>query len=184
MCGFRAWTRATWLAHGEMLDTTAHWIAWRAAVRGIPILRVRADGRGVTDHLGVNNVYHKSTHTDIGPGFPWDVVMAKAAAIARVPAAPVTPAGTKAPVFPLPKGYYFGPKTGPKESVSGYYSHSADYKKFQVRLQQLGYPIAADGHYDVGKDDAVVDKFQYEHHLVRDKRVGPVTWSTAWTAKK
>jgi hypothetical protein len=93
------------------------------------------------------------------------------------------PKPTPPPPFPLPKGSYFGPRSGPKNSISGYYSHSADYRRFQVRLQQLGYKIAADGHYDVGRDDAIIDAFQYHHHLVRDKHVGPETWAAAWAKK-
>jgi hypothetical protein len=192
ICGFRSWSRAKWLSYPKMLDTVARWIAWRAAVRGIPIKRVRADGRGVCDHMDVNNVYHKSSHTDIGPGFPWDVVMAKAAAYAKVPVAPVvhhtpTPApvvkpGVKAPVFPLPRGSYFGPRTGPRNSVSGYYSHSEDYKRWQIQMQRRGWKIAADGHYDVGRDDVIIKAFQKDKHLPQDGLVGPVVWALAWTA--
>jgi hypothetical protein len=90
MCAFKAWSRTEWMRHPDLLETVAHWIAWRAAVRGIPIIRVRdASKSGVCDHLDVNNTYHKSTHSDIGVGFPWDTVMARAASFAKVPVAPL-----------------------------------------------------------------------------------------------
>jgi hypothetical protein len=82
ICGFAGWSRATWLKHPKMLDSIARWIAWRSVVRGIPIRRLSGSalrtGKGVADHKGINDVYHASFHWDVGPGFPWDVVLRKA----------------------------------------------------------------------------------------------------------
>lgn len=95
MCGFAAWSRSTWLQHTRMLDAAAHWVAWRAAVRQIPIKRVTghelAVGKGVCAHIDVNNVYHDSEHWDCGPNFPWDYLIGKAAEIASVPTGPARP---------------------------------------------------------------------------------------------
>lgn len=94
ICGFAHWTRVEWLAQTKMLESVAHWVAWRCAVRGIPIrfLALPVKGTsGVTGHINVNNVYHISNHWDPGPNFPWDVVIARAQAIAAVPAPAPTP---------------------------------------------------------------------------------------------
>lgn len=48
--------------------------------------------RGVVGHVDVSNAWHETTHTDPGPGFPWDVFMGLVA-----PQAPVQP-----PTPPLP----------------------------------------------------------------------------------
>lgn len=90
ICGFAGWTRAQWLSMPKMLETVARWIAWRCAVRAIPIRHVLLPSRGtsgVSGHKDVNNQYHQSTHWDPGPNFPWDVVIARALVIAGAPAA-------------------------------------------------------------------------------------------------
>lgn len=93
---------------------------------------------------------------------------------------PVKP-GVKAPRFPLPAGYYFGPKSGPKESVSGYYSHRTDLKVWQTQMAKRGWKINVDGYFDK-QDEAVALAFQKDKHLHADGRVGPATWNAAWTA--
>lgn len=108
ICGFAKWTRAEWLAHPAMLETVAKWIAWRCTVRRIPIRFValpRVGTSGVTGHIQVNNVYHKSDHWDPGPNFPWDSVIARAQKIAAVPA----PAPTQPSVTP---GTYYVVRAG------------------------------------------------------------------------
>jgi peptidoglycan hydrolase-like protein with peptidoglycan-binding domain len=87
--------------------------------------------------------------------------------------------------FPLPDStYYFGPEyplTNIK-SVSGYYGHGDDLKKFQKRLIALGYKLpkyGADGRY--GDETAkAIKKFQKAHKLTVDGLVGPVTWKAAF----
>jgi hypothetical protein len=83
ICAMAGWSRSTWLSFGRMLETVAHWIAWRSEVRGIPI--VRREGTdianfrpGVVDHDGINDVFHDSTHWDVGENFPWDIVLSRA----------------------------------------------------------------------------------------------------------
>lgn len=92
----------------------------------------------------------------------------------------VTP-GIPAPAFPLATGSYFGPVTGPKESVSGVYSHREDFRRWQQRMKDRGWGITADGIY--GPQSAgVAHAFQVEKGLLPDSLVGPVTWAAAWTA--
>ena len=91
---------------------------------------------------------------------------------------PKTPS---APKFPLPKGWYFGPKSGPKSSVSGYYSHRSDLKRWQQRMKDRGWSITPDGLYGP-RTATVARKFQAEKNLAVDSLIGRKTWDAAWTA--
>lgn len=85
-----------------------------------------------------------------------------------------------APAFPLPRGYYFGPKSGPKQSVSGYYSHQSDLKRWQEQMKRRGWAITPDGLYGPATE-RVVRAFQKEKRLGVDGLIGPATWAAAWT---
>jgi hypothetical protein len=87
----------------------------------------------------------------------------------------------KAPVFPLPRGWYFGPKSGPRESVSGYYSHRSNLKRWQQQMRNRGWRIGVDGLYGPETAD-IVKAFQKEKRLGVDGLIGPKTWAAAWTA--
>jgi hypothetical protein len=100
--------------------------------------------------------------------------------IAQAPP-PVVQPGVAAPPFPLAAGSYFGPKSGPAESVSGYYSHRDDLRQWQQRMAERGWSITADGLYGPGTAD-VARSFQAEKRLQADGLIGPVTWAAAWTA--
>jgi hypothetical protein len=83
ICGMAGWSRAQWLSYPRMLETVAHWIAWRTEVRGLPITwREGSDianfRPGVVDHDGINDVFHDSTHWDVGENFPKDIVLERA----------------------------------------------------------------------------------------------------------
>jgi len=87
----------------------------------------------------------------------------------------------KAPKFPLPKGSYFGPRLplSNKKSVSGYYSHRADLKKWQKQMKKRGWKITVDGLY--GTQTARITKaFQKDEHLTQDSLIGAITWAAAW----
>lgn len=88
-----------------------------------------------------------------------------------------------APKFPLPQGWYFGPKTGPKESVSGYFSYRVQLRRWQRQMQDRGWGIEDDGLYGPDTRD-VAKKFQKEKKLPQQKGLIDVhTWNAAWTAK-
>lgn len=89
--------------------------------------------------------------------------------------------GVSAPAFPLPSGSYFGPKSGPAQSVSGYYSHRNDLAQWQTRMSARGWTITADGLYGP-QTASVATHFQREKGLAVDGLIGPQTWATAWTA--
>ena len=96
-------------------------------------------------------------------------------------AKPATTTTVKAPRFPLPAGYYFGPRSGPRYSVSGYYSHRANLRRWQQRMRDRGWRLDADGLY--GPTTAkVARQFQAEKRLpVADGLIGAQTWAAAWS---
>lgn len=76
--GLSAWTRAEWLAHDAMLVRGALLITQVAAAHGIPVgTRLLTAGElhdratGLTCHADLTKAF-TGTHTDPGPGFPWD----------------------------------------------------------------------------------------------------------------
>ena len=91
-------------------------------------------------------------------------------------------AGVKAPPFPLPSGHYFGPKSGPNRSVSGYYSHRSDLKKWQDQMRKRGWRITVDGLYGPATRE-VAKQFQRQKGLRVTGLIGSLTWSKAWTEK-
>jgi len=85
--GFAAWSRDTWMAHRGMLDRIAQWLAHRAHARGIPLTHIGPQGvanrsKGVIGHYDYTIGAQDGTHTDPGPNFPWDYVIATAVASA------------------------------------------------------------------------------------------------------
>lgn len=99
--------------------------------------------------------------------------------------------GVKAPAFPLPKGSYFGPASGPAACVSGYYSHREDLARFQSRMHQRGWTLGTtpglpgrakgcDGHYGERTRRVTAD-FQRQVGLKPTGLIGPGTWKYAWT---
>lgn len=86
-CGWAAWTRAEWLARPLLLDATARWLADRSRARGIPLRRLTDDEirrrvPGVLGHGDYSRATGDGTHSDPGPNYPWDVVLAAANAYA------------------------------------------------------------------------------------------------------
>lgn len=90
----------------------------------------------------------------------------------------------QAPPFPLPHNWYFGPKSGPRESVSGYYSHREDLRRWQQQMQHRGWDFSNWGCDGLYGDETAGNcrAFQREKGLTVDGLIGPVTWEAAWTA--
>lgn len=88
---------------------------------------------------------------------------------------------SQVPAFPLKAGYYFGPASGGKFSISGFYSNAADFKVWQTQMKKRGWKINPDGKYGAESRKVIID-FQTEKGLEPDGRVGPATWRAAWTA--
>jgi peptidoglycan hydrolase-like protein with peptidoglycan-binding domain len=88
-----------------------------------------------------------------------------------------------APAFPLPAGSYFGPKSGPAQSVSGYFSHRDDLARWQRQMVARGWTFrsGADGLYgDETRENAKA--FQKEKGLEVDGLIGAATWAATWTS--
>jgi len=86
---FSAWSRQQWLDCG-MLDNAAAWLADRATVRGLPIAYVGTDGvrnnqPGVIGHVDWTRGAGEGSHTDPGPNFPWDELIARAQRLTAPP---------------------------------------------------------------------------------------------------
>jgi N-acetyl-anhydromuramyl-L-alanine amidase AmpD len=82
-CGWAKTTRAQWLSdEAKGLEAIAQWVAERCRARGIPPVKltpaeVKAGKSGVIGHTDWTTGMNDGTHWDPGPGFPWDVVMAR-----------------------------------------------------------------------------------------------------------
>lgn len=101
---------------------------------------------------------------------------------------PVAKPAIVAPAFPLSPGWYFGPESGPFNSVSGYHGHRADLRRWQQRMADRGWKITVDGWYGpigakspTGNTAGVAYAFQAEKGLTADKLIGPETWGAAWS---
>ncbi|MFZ5850528.1 MAG: peptidoglycan-binding domain-containing protein [Actinomycetota bacterium] len=119
----------------------------------------------------------------------------------RAHAAPVAPAAPRGhyvpplPEFPLPAGWYFGPKAGPAHSVSGFYGRvfagrrDSDWiKAFVDQLIARGWPAGKGRKYltRFGNDGrygaelrALVTAFQRDQGLAADGLIGRDTWTAA-----
>lgn len=162
----------------------------RAALHfGIPLRRTTFGGAaGVLGHHDID----PTRRTDPGKDFNWtyflklcnvaDTGVTPVVHPAAVSAPTVVQPALQVPAFPLSTGYYFGPKDGGKQSVSGYYSHRADLRRWQQRMADRGWKITVDGYYN-DQDKAVASAFQHEKGLVPDGRIGPNTWRAAWSAR-
>ena len=86
-----------------------------------------------------------------------------------------------APAFPLPRGWYFGWATGPRESVSGYHSHRRDLQRWQEAANKYhGKHLAVDGYYGA-KTARAAKAIQRRAHLRVDGLIGTDTWNATWT---
>lgn len=79
--------------------------------------------------------------------------------------------------FPLPKGSYFGPLSGPAQSISGMASDGSDtkWRPTIARIQTVVH-VAADGRYGPVTINSVKG-WQAAHRMVADGLTGPKTWA-------
>jgi hypothetical protein len=85
-------TRTQWLdpVSRAMIRQCAELLVDRSPHTGIPLRdlydsEVRAGMSGVVDHGCISRVYKRSTHTDVGPAFPWDVLWKDVATLTTPP---------------------------------------------------------------------------------------------------
>lgn len=170
-------------------------ILWCNKMHAVPLSTVKTwNGSGVGYHTQFPGSWDKRGATCPGPDrkrqfareiVPWLPGAKGGAQSMPKPLRPTTKpkpvSSAKAPAFPLPRGSYFGPKSGGRESVSGYYSHRADLKVWQAQMRKRGWSITPDGLY--GPTTASVARvFQKEKGLSVDGLIGHSTWAAAWTA--
>ena len=165
LCGFAKWTRAEWLRRPEMLETFAHWLAWRSEVRDIPLTLLSVDelegGKpGIVMHRTVNGVYHMSSHWDPGYNLPWDIVLPHARQIRN--------GGKTNP--PPPKKPAWRGEMGWRRLAIG--MEGSDVKELQVYLNKFGYGLEEDKKFGKLTENAVID-WQGHYGLERDGIVGP-----------
>jgi peptidoglycan hydrolase-like protein with peptidoglycan-binding domain len=92
----------------------------------------------------------------------------------KPPAKPAAPG--IATDYPLPAGYYFGPLSGPNESISGMARNGSDakYRPAIKRIQKVA-AVPQDGMYGPNTI-AAVKRWQAAHKLAADGLTGPRTW--------
>lgn len=159
------------------------------SVSTAPIVGWNASTRSTSDiqslvGAAVDNVYGPETTEKVAAWqtahglVPDGVFGPKSEAVAWPKTAPKQ--GVPAPAFPLPKGWYFGPESGPKQSVSGFHGRGKGLETWQQRMHERGWKITPDGLY--GEQTArIAHAFQVEKNLTVDSLIGPQTWSAAWT---
>ena len=82
-------TREQWLdpVSRAMIRQCATWLVDVAMEFGIPVhykmtsSQMRNKERGLGDHYTVTAAFGKSTHTDVGPNFPWDILFSEINAV-------------------------------------------------------------------------------------------------------
>lgn len=80
-------SREDWLKFPKQMEVMAEWAADVHKRHGIPLIwrdaaEVAAGKWGFCGHKEISDAFKESTHTDPGPGFPHDVVLARAQEIA------------------------------------------------------------------------------------------------------
>lgn len=104
-----------------------------------------------------------------------------------VPLSVPSPTVLAAPAFPLPRingrNAYFGPKSGPAHSVSGYFSYREELRRWQTQAAtKNAYTGRPDGLYGPLTRNAALD-IQRRNGVYADGLIGPVTWRLAWAGR-
>lgn len=169
-----------WPVSAASHETVAQLVADFHRRYGIPL-----DRDHIVGHRELWTRWRASYATACPGGLDIDAIVRRAAelvaGIAPAPAPASAPAPVAAPPFPLPAGSYFGPRSGPAQSVSGYYSHRDDLRRWQQRMHDRGWTIGVDGLYGPNTAENA-RQFQREKGLEVDGLIGPQTWAAAWTA--
>lgn len=181
--------------HIEMANSTLapNWgvaeVTWQSAARLAGWLFAKVIGvRPSSANFFVHSHWYSTECAGPYIRLVWNSIMAAAQAAydafkgAKPPVTPpVNPPIQKAPAFPLPGGWYFGPKTGPANCISGYFSYKGALIPWQARMAARGWTITADGFY--GPQTAGVARlFQAEKRIQVNALINAQTWAAAWTS--
>ncbi|RKS08069.1 putative peptidoglycan binding protein [Nocardiopsis sp. Huas11] len=162
-------------------DACARILKWANGVHGVPLQRTTSiGGRGLAYHSLGGSTWGGPT------GCPAARVISQLGEIVRRAGGSGGGGGSnqgtgKAPAFPLPSGYAFGPRSGPAWQVSGYYGHREDLRRWQRQMLARGWAGlgTADGLYGP-KTEKVARQFQAEKSLGVDGLIGSHSWKAAW----
>lgn len=167
------------------LDLAARLVADICTRHNIPIRKLTreqlaAGERGIIGHVDSSAVYRLSDHTDPGPDFPWDQVIAKARAYAtptikqavKAKVAAAAAKVTSSTPFPLAPGHFYGTDDRTVRSHSG--ARPAD--RAQIKRIQAKVGATADGRFGA-RTAAAVAQWQRAHKLTADSKVGKITWT-------
>jgi N-acetyl-anhydromuramyl-L-alanine amidase AmpD len=119
---------------------------------------------GLASHEQVSRLSGRSSRTDPGKGYPWDILLA--AIDYHHPGTPTTTTPTQAPLVPYP---------GHQHHIDSRDDHHVE--QIQKRLKQLGhYTGPIDESFGPATRSAVI-AFQRSKRLTADGFVGPKTWA-------
>ncbi|MGP9682079.1 peptidoglycan-binding protein [Brachybacterium sp. AOP3-A1-3] len=171
----------------------------------------RLTGEQWTGYAGWLGHQHAPENDHGDPGdIPIDAVLTAARGGVAAPVTPTPPTTTPpatlptgkallvaliaAPDFPLLRTSahrcYYGPKDGPKESVSGHVPNSLNpgdvgksgsegLKTWQTQMNERGYDLKVDGKFG-DKTAAAADNLQRLAGITRDSQIGPDCWYAAY----
>ena len=159
LCGWEKWTREEWLTHQLRIQHAGSLINALCAKYGIPKTRLTVNDlqtghRGICGHSTVSAAWNETTHTDPGPGFPWDILMGNEGHDIR----DTFNIGGIMTSFPYVR---YG-DTGRKVKI------------VQGLLNAWGISTTVDGIWGP-QTDSSVRRFQRDHSLSADGIVGPLT---------
>lgn len=96
-----SWSREQWLQQSRAIEVAAYLAVQDCKKYGIPLAVIAPPysvGRaGISDHNYVTKVLRDGTHTDVGPGFPWDVFKGFVDKYSGVQAPPSSPPPSSKP---------------------------------------------------------------------------------------
>lgn len=94
--GYARQTRDEWLdpTSAAYIRGVASYVVDKAAADGFPLVRLSpaellAGDRGYCDHNDVSDAWGQTSHYDLGPNFPWDILAAEIAALTAPPPPPI-----------------------------------------------------------------------------------------------
>jgi peptidoglycan hydrolase-like protein with peptidoglycan-binding domain len=166
-------------AYGLALDIAAPWNPYGVYIPTASVHRMPVNTSALVrplgmlwggDFTGLRDWMHIELHL-----YPAEV----AALVANLPRGPVHTEKTLH-AFPLPAGYYYGPYTGPTESISGLGRGDQQYRP-GLALAQRKLGVAGDGIYGPITRNAT-RVWQAAHQLTIDGLIGPATWRSLFGA--
>lgn len=171
--GNTTWTSATFMSGKTETPTPKQILAYRE-------LRSWLRGKGLESGERPHGDF---TSTDC-PG-PILATMVKSGTLrGKVVTAPPSSPGTTAPLWPLPRGHWFGRESSNSKNHSGYYADDRpSIRNIVDRLTKRGWKgLAATGVWTPTLT-SVVRKFQAEKKLPITGLVDEATWKQIWEAK-